>query len=145
MAGGFLAYIGSSLTLILVSELFLILMIKEDKGGYKLRFLEWYRDSNLERYQKYIVVSAVGLLSLLLIDYLFANVLDSPVTRWIQSLPPVSAILYDSVLFFVVVGIFTYYSRGKEVDRNLVYLTAVVFVLLLAFAQIEYDILMMFS
>lgn len=141
MVKGLLTQIGSSLSLVLAGEIFLILLIKDDDGGYKLRIAEWYRDSALERYQKFIVVSAVSVLGLVFVDYAFTDIFHDPVTRWMESLSPISVMLYDLMVFLVVVGIMTYYTKGKEVDKTLLHLTLGAVLLFLAFGQIEYGIL----
>lgn len=141
MVGGVLANIGFVLTVGFIGEVVLMATIKKDKGGYKFRPIEWYRDSNLEHYQKFIVVTAVAVLLSFSVTYLFGYVFDSVVRGWIQSFSPIAAVAYDSSLFLIVVGIGTYYTRDKGMDRTLLYLSLSVFVLLLIFGQIEYGIL----
>lgn len=141
MVSGLLADVAFFLTVSFAGELALILVIKKDRGGYKFRPVEWVRDNNLEQYQKVLVVSIVAALTLATIWYLFNYVLKSMAFGWIESFSPVSALFYNLMLFLAVVGLGTYYSRGKKMDERLVYLVLAIMGSALIWAQLRYGVL----
>lgn len=141
MVSGLFADIAFFLTATLAGELALILVIKKDPGGYKFRPVEWYRDSNLEQYQKFIVVSAVAVLTAGIVWYLFNYVLKSMAFGWIQSFSPVAALFYNITVFLGVVGLSTYYTREKQLDEHLLYLVLAIIGAAVIWAQLQYNIL----
>lgn len=141
MVDGILADIAFFLTTTLTGELALILVIKKDPGGYKLRPVEWYRDSNLEQYQKYLVVSIVAVATIAAVWFSFDYILKGMVFDWIRSFSPVGAVFYDLALFLTVVGLGTYYSREKQIDEWMLYLVGGIILAMLLWAQLTYGIL----
>lgn len=141
MAEGLLADIAFFLTATLAGEFALLVVIKKDPGGYKFRPVEWYRDSNLEQYQKVIAVSIVAVLTLGGVWYLFNYVLKSAAFGWIASFSPVGALFYNITLFLGIIGIGTYYSREKAMDERMLYLVAAIIVAGVIWGHLRYGIL----
>lgn len=141
MVGSLLEDFGIFLTVTFAVEFTVIALIKEDAGGYKFRLVEWFKDRNLEHYQRFVTVSAVVILSAGLVNYLLSNIFYSDLRGWIQSFSAPSLLIYDAMLFLVIVIIATYYSRGKKMDKELLYLASAVIVLVLVFGQLNYGIL----
>lgn len=141
MASGFLGQIGMILTGIFFVEIALMLSIKEDEGGYKFRILEWYKDSNLETYQKFVSVALVAVLITVIVTYLYNNVFYSNISGWILNFTPISNLVYDVILMLIIVLFGTYYKRGKSMDKTLGYLVVFLILLLVIFAQTGYGML----
>jgi hypothetical protein len=140
MVNGLLGAIASILTLSLCVEAVRLMVIKKDDGGYKFRPSRWAGDTNLEPYQKTIVVAAVSLGIAVIGALVYRNVFESDILGFVESLSPVTALLYNLALGAVGVAHYTYYIKEKQPDDVFWKLLAAVVCLLLFFAQLQYGV-----
>lgn len=140
MVSGLQADIALILTLSCVVEAIRLLVIEKDEGGYKFRPLKWIRDSNLEPYQKTIVVSAVSLGILVVVSLLYRYVFKQDILGFIGSFSPVTALLYNLAIGVGGLVYYTYHIKEKKPDDLFWKLIVATSGLVLLFAQFQFGI-----
>lgn len=126
---------------IFLTELAAFATIKKNEDGLKLRINKWLGETSLNPYVKFITASTITLFVVATTIYLANYTFNEQMNSWIETLSLLEKMALNLFLVPSIISIATYYTFGKNADRDLIWLVLTAIISGLAFVQMKVGII----